>query len=155
MKKSFLAILVAVCTLVVASASAQQRNRPAGWDSDGNRPTAEQIARMRTERMTEALSLDEAQAKAVYEQNLLMAEQQQRMVELHRENVVRMKQILNAEQYAKWQNMHQKHRKHRGHMRPKGSECTGTAEACGEMPGSPKKKCAKGPRAERGVRSAE
>ncbi len=149
MRKSLFAALLAVCTMIASGAAAQYRNRPAGMNPDGQRPTTEEIARMRAARMTEALGLDQKQSEAVYEQCLGMARLQQQMAEMRKDNAAKMKQILNEEQYAKWQKMRESRRArmHRG-MGPE--EGYGP---CGEMPCPAKKECVKKRRAERRMQS--
>ena len=61
---------------------------------------------MRTERMTEALGLDETQARTVYDQCLREAQLQRQLSEVRQENAANMKRILNEKQYAEWQRMH-------------------------------------------------
>lgn len=73
-----------------------------------------------TDRMTEALQLDEAQATQVYELNLQkaqrMEEQRQQMLQARKTEAERMKSILTAEQFAKWSQMQrQKFGERRGH----------------------------------------
>lgn len=152
MRKSLFAALAAVCMMTVTGASAQQRNRPAGMNSDGGRPTTEEMARMRTERMAEMLSLDQAQSAAIYEQNLRMAEVQQEMAGMRRAYAAKMKEVLTDAQYAKWQKM-QEGRRHRmrsrvsNEMGPNGQTCCQATEVnqaeCAAGGCTSKKECRK------------
>lgn len=146
MKKSLLAALVAVCTIVATGASAQHRNRSEGMNADGQKPTTEEIARMRTQRMTEALSLDENQARTVYDQCLRVAQLQRQLAEARQENAANMKRLLNEEQYAKWQKMRKAHMRHG--MEPK-RMCEADAASCCETRSTTKRECTKKHRAER------
>ncbi len=74
-----------------------------------------------TDRMTEALQLDEAQATQIYDLNLQraqrMEEQRQQMQAARKAEAERMKSILTADQFAKWERMqgpkYGDHRRHR------------------------------------------
>lgn len=152
MRKSLFAALAAVCMMFVSGASAQQRNRFAGIHSEGGRPTTEEMARMRTERMAETLSLDQAQAAAVYEQNLRMAQAQQEMAGMRRTYAAKMKEVLTDAQYAKWQKMQEgRQRRMRSmapnEMGPKGGTCCQSAgvdrSECAAAGSTSKKECGK------------
>lgn len=67
MKKKIFAAVTALCLMAGTSVFAQQQNKP---DAPKERPTAEQMAQRKTDRMTEQLKLNEAQAKQVYAINL-------------------------------------------------------------------------------------
>ena len=107
--------------MIAADAAAQHRSRSAAMDPDAKRPTTEETARMRTERMTGALGLDETQARTVYDQCLREAQLQRQLSEVRQENAANMKRILNEKQYAEWRRMHERRpgRMHHG-TRPKG-----------------------------------
>lgn len=107
--------------MIAADAAAQHRGRSAAMDPDAKRPTTEEAARMRTERMTEALGLDETQARTVYDQCLREAQLQRQLSEVRQENAANMKRILNEKQYAEWQRMHERRRGRMHHgTRPEG-----------------------------------
>lgn len=108
MKKGIFAIAAALCLLAGSNASAQNadnRNKQIVKE----RPTVEQIAQRRTDRMTKELGLDEVQSKKVY--TVVLKQQQQ--IESHREQMrkerqveaAQMKSILTTEQYDKWMQM--------------------------------------------------
>ncbi len=124
MKKMFFAALAAGCLLAATTTSAQQR--PA---RDRQPMTAEQMAKHRTERMTEALKLDEVQKQEVYKLNLEQAQQMRQMREQHREAAAekretdreqmqkqaadydaKLKKLLSAEQYKQWSEQQQQRR---------------------------------------------
>ena len=67
MKKKIFAAVTALCLMAGTSVFAQQQNKS---DAPKERPTAEQMAQRKTDRMTEQLKLTEAQAKQVYAINL-------------------------------------------------------------------------------------
>lgn len=72
MKKKIFAALAVLCLLAGSGAFAQEKKM-----MPKERPTAEQIAQRRTEKMTEQLKLSEAQAKQVYDLNLQQAQNMQ------------------------------------------------------------------------------
>ena len=67
MKKRIFAVAAALCLLAGTGAFAQDSKKAAMMKE---RPTAEQMAQRRTERMTEKLNLSEKQSKQLYEVNL-------------------------------------------------------------------------------------
>lgn len=150
MRKCLLAALLAVCTMIASGAAAQHRNRPAGMNPDGNRPSAEEIAQMRSARMTEALGLDENQARTVYDQCLRVAQLQRQLAEARQENAANMKQILNEEQYAKWEKMRKSRRDRMRHRMGPKEGCGPDGVPCCDNPGPAKKKIR---RAERSMNS--
>lgn len=95
--------------------------------------TPEQMAERRTEKLTRELSLNEAQARQVYQLNLKEAQaaaQQHKEALARREQMMakwktyqaerdaQMKKVLTAEQYTKWSEMQQKMREcPRGHYK--------------------------------------
>ena len=142
----FFAQLFAVVSWSGAEAAAQHRGRSAAMDPDAKRPTTEEAARMRTERMTEALGLDETQARTVYDQCLREAQLQRQLSEVRQENAANMKRILNEKQYAEWQRMHERRRGRMHHgTRPEGPSgaaccegpCPAQKEACPADCGTP------------------
>lgn len=108
MKQRIFAVAAALCLLAAPGAFAQNHNRKPG-QTPKERPTVEQMAQRRTERMTKELELNEKQAKEVYAINL----QQLQQMEAHRAQMskerqaeaARMKSVLTADQYAKWSQM--------------------------------------------------
>lgn len=73
------------------------------------RPTAEQMAQRRTDRLTRELGLNQTQAKEVYALKLQQMQQMQSMREQMRKNrsaaAEKMKSVLTPEQFAKWSQM--------------------------------------------------
>lgn len=67
MKKRIFAVAAALCLLAGTGAFAQDSKKAPMMKE---RPTAEQMAQRRTERMTEKLNLSEKQSKQLYEVNL-------------------------------------------------------------------------------------
>lgn len=117
MKRIIFAAAAALCLAMATNADAQPRRTASGTKE---RPTVEQTARRMTDRMTEALQLDEAQATQIYELNLQkaqrMEEQRQQMQEARKAETERMKSILTADQFAKWSQMQgPKYGERRGH----------------------------------------
>jgi len=66
MKKRIFAVAMTLCLLAGTSAFAQDRRAPRTKE----RPTAEQMAQRKTDRMVEKLNLNEDQSKQLYELNL-------------------------------------------------------------------------------------
>lgn len=122
MKKLIYAAFAACC-LLAAQPSAAQR-------SAGHRPkSAEEMAKFRTERMTEQLKLDEVQQQQIYRINLEFAQQmrqlhadrktaegaarqddREKMQELQASYDARIKKNLSREQYDKWSKSQERHR---------------------------------------------
>ena len=144
MKKRIFAAVTALCLMAGTSVFAQQQNKPA---APKERPTAEQMAQRKTDRMTERLKLNEAQAKQVYAINLAqikeMIAQREKMEAARKAEAEKMKSILTTEQFVQWSQM-QQHQMHmqgqRGHGGPqamhkggrdgkKSAECKGN---CGK-----------------------
>lgn len=115
MKKMIVA-MAAMMLLIGTGAEAQGRRD--GMHAE--RPTPEQIAQKRTERMTKELSLNEEQAKQVYDLTFeqaqkgaqqrakaeaAMNERMERMKAAREADAQKMKMILTPEQYAKWEQM--------------------------------------------------
>ncbi|MEG0788739.1 MAG: DUF4890 domain-containing protein [Alistipes sp.] len=124
MKKTLFAALIAVCMMIGTSAVAQQMNQNS---KPKEKATPEQVAQRQTERMTQSLTLTEAQAKQIYALNLENAKaqqaQQDRMTAMRKAKVEKMKGILTEEQFAKWQEMRKarRHENRRDGMRS--AEC--------------------------------
>ena len=106
MKKKIFAAAMALCLMAGTSAFAQQQNKP---EAPKERPTAEQMAQRKTDRMTEQLKLNEAQAKQVYAINLAqvreMIAQREKMEAARKAEVEKMKSILTTEQFMQWSQM--------------------------------------------------
>ena len=94
MKKKIFAAVTALCLMAGTSVFAQQQNKP---DAPKERPTAEQMAQRKTDRMTEQLKLTEAQAKQVYAINLAqikeMIAQREKMEAARKAEAEKMKSI--------------------------------------------------------------
>lgn len=84
-----------LCLLAGTSAFAQDSKRAPKMKE---RPTAEQMAQRKTDRMVEKLNLNEDQSKQLYELNLQNIKEMQAQHE-------QMKKILTPEQYEQWTKM--------------------------------------------------
>ena len=106
MKKQIFAAVTALCLMATTTLSAQESKPQAQPKTP---PTAEQIARHQTDRMTERLNLTEEQSKQVYEVNLAQVKRMQAMREEMREarkaEADKMKSILTTEQFMQWSQM--------------------------------------------------
>ncbi len=131
MKKLLFAAFAACCLLAAFPASAQRHG-------GNHRMTAEEIAKTRTERMTEQLKLDDVQQQQIYRLNLDFAQKmqqlhasrkantegdtrqddRQKMQELQDAYDAQLKKNLSREQYAKWSERQQQMRN--GRRRPQG-----------------------------------
>lgn len=139
MKKTIFAVAMTLCLMIGTGAFAQQPNKPA---TPRERPTAEQMAQKKTERMTEQLKLNETQAKQVYAINLQqikdMEAQAKQMREARKAEAEKMKSILTTEQFVQWSQMQGPRPGQRGHGpqmtrkdTKKGPEAKGTCEKSG------------------------
>ena len=95
MKKRIFAVAAALCLLAGTGAFAQDSKKAPMMKE---RPTAEQMAQRRTERMTGKLNLSEKQSKQLYEVNLQDIKEMQAQAE-------KMKGILTPEQFEQWKQM--------------------------------------------------
>ena len=95
MKKRIFAVAAALCLLAGTGAFAQDSKKAPMMKE---RPTAEQMAQRKTERMTEKLNLSEKQSKQLYEVNLQDIKEMQAQAE-------QMKGILTPEQFEQWKQM--------------------------------------------------
>ena len=140
MKKNIFAVAMTLGLILGMSASAQPakpRNRKAM-----ERPTVEQMARMKTDRMKEQLALSDAQAEQIYVYNLEQARQaaaryeafkaKQKVVQEQREaerkarfeqfraerkaEAAEMQRMLTPEQFAKWEQLQKQGRPGAGKM---------------------------------------
>ena len=106
MKKRIFAVAMTLCLLAGTSAFAQDRRAPRTKE----RPTAEQMAQRKTDRMVEKLNLNEDQSKQLYELNLQevkdMQAQHERMRAARKAKAEKMQKILTPE--------------HRTNVRPQG-----------------------------------
>lgn len=97
---------MALCLMAGTGAFAQQQKTA---PMTKERPTVEQMAQRQTERMTEKLKLNDAQAKQVYEINLAQIKQMQAQKEQMRAarnaEAEKMKSILTTEQFVEWSQM--------------------------------------------------
>lgn len=132
MKKMIVA-MAALMLMIGTGAEAQGRKN----DMRGEPPTPEQVAQKRTERMTRDLSLNEEQAKQVYNLTLeqarkgaqfrtqadaARAEHMERMKAAREAEATQMKTILTSEQYAKWQENQDKMMRRKGDCKRKGNK---------------------------------
>ena len=103
MKKRIFAVAAALCLLAGTGAFAQDSKKAPMMKE---RPTAEQMAQRRTERMTEKLNLSEKQSKQLYEVNLQdikeMQAQAEQMRAYRKAQAEKMKGILTPEQFEQW-----------------------------------------------------
>ena len=134
MKKKIFAAVTALCLMAGTSVFAQQQNKP---DAPKERPTAEQMAQRKTDRMTEQRKLTEAQAKQVYAINLAqikeMIAQREKMEAARKAEAEKMKSILTTEQFVQWSQMQAPRPGQRGHgpqMMKKGDRRGGGKECC-------------------------
>lgn len=106
MKKTIFAALMAVCLMAGSSVFAQDGKKA---HMPKEKMTVEQMAKMRTEKMTQALKLDEKQAKQVYDYNMWqikdMQSKHEQMKADRMASAEKMKTILTPEQYAQWEQM--------------------------------------------------
>lgn len=95
-----------LCLLAGTSAFAQNSKRAPKMKE---RPTAEQMAQRKTDRMVEKLNLNEDQSKQLYELNLQnikeMQAQHEQMRAARKAQAEKMKKILTPEQYEQWTKM--------------------------------------------------
>lgn len=138
MKKQIFAAFAAVCLMAGTSVLAQQPQK----EKTKECPTAEQMAKRQTERMTEQLKLNDAQAKEVYNYNLERAKQMEskrgEMMDARKADQAKMQKILTPEQFTQWQES-QRHMQHMGKGGMKGKSECGKSEC-----GKDKKSCCKG-----------
>lgn len=106
MKKRIFAVAAALCLLAGTGAFAQDSKKAPMMKE---RPTAEQMAQRKTERMTEKLNLSEKQSKQLYEVNLQdikeMQAQAEQMRAYRKAQAEKMKGILTPEQFEQWKQM--------------------------------------------------
>lgn len=112
MKKTIFAAVAALCLMAGEAVFAQTESAPAPAAAPKERPTLEQIAQRKTDRMAERLYLTDAQKKQVYEINLQqlkeMEAQREAMRNAQAERAEQMKSILSTEQFVKWAQMQQR-----------------------------------------------
>ena len=101
MKKSIFAVIATLCMMIGTGASAQ--NKPMQNRMMKERPTAEQMAQCKTDRMKEQLALTDEQAAQVYKYNLQqikeMQMQREQMRKAQQAETAKMKSILTPEQF--------------------------------------------------------
>ena len=108
-KKMFVAMIASVMTI---GAVAAQTGKEAEGEKNENL-TAEQMAKIQTERMTKVFALNEQQQKRLYDYDIKRfaklkkkAETERHEQELARKNHdEQMQKILTPEQYRKWSRM--------------------------------------------------
>lgn len=132
---------MAVCLMAVSGVSAQDQQNM----QPKERPTAEQMAQRRTDRMAEKLNLTDAQKKEVYGMNLDQArkmekerEQAKARAEQMKKDIAardaKMKSILTEEQYTQWRDMQKAMMRANNHGKGHGPQmkCEGRKECCGD-----------------------
>ena len=106
MKKTIFAAVAALCLMAGEAVFAQTESAPAPAAAPKERPTLEQIAQRKTDRMAERLYLTDVQKKQVYEINLQqlkeMEAQREAMRKAREARAEQMKSILSTEQFVKW-----------------------------------------------------
>lgn len=147
MKKRIFLVAATLGLMIGTTAFAQQQPRER---KGKERPTAEQLAMMKTERMKGKLALSAEQCEALYNYNLeqIQAVESERaarraameaarkaefekMQEARKAEALRMQQILTPEQFAQWEQLRQQkrpqggqmHQPRRPHKMPKGAPC--------------------------------
>lgn len=114
MKKSIFMVVATFCMMIGTGVSAQ--NKPVQSRMMKERPTAEQMAQRKTDRMKEKLSLTEEQTVQVYDYNLQqikeMQVQREQMRAARQAEEAKMKAILTPEQFEKWQEMQGQYKGH-------------------------------------------
>lgn len=112
MKKTIFAAVAALCLMAGEAVFAQTESAPAPAAAPKERPTLEQIAQRKTDRMAERLEFTDAQKKQVYEINLQqlkeMEAQREAMRKAREARAEQMKSILSTEQFVKWAQMQQR-----------------------------------------------
>ncbi len=154
MKRTIFAAAMALCLMAGTSAFAQQKNKP---DAPKERPTAEQMAQRKTDRMAEQLKLDEAQAKQVYAINLAqvkeMIAQREKMEAARKAEAEKMKSILTTEQFMQWSQMQKQQMRMPG-QRGHGPQSMHKGGKDGKKSAECKDNCDK-PRPEKGTKGKE
>ena len=109
MKKTIFAAVAALCLMAGEAVFAQTESAPAPAAAPKERPTLEQIAQRKTDRMVEKLNLNEDQSKQLYELNLQevkdMQAQHERMRAARKAQAEKMQKILTPEQFEQWKQM--------------------------------------------------
>ena len=100
MKKQILAAVTACCLMAGAQVFAQKPERD---QAARQRPTAEQMAQRKTDRMAEQLGLNDSQKEQVYTLNLQQIQRMEQMQQARQTQAEEMKKILTDEQFAAWQ----------------------------------------------------
>ncbi len=122
--KTIKIVWLAALTVLLAGANVAAQER-AGMER-GERPSAEEVAKMRTQRMTEKLNLNPEQQKQIAQLNLEQARKAEARQAERQSMQERMKKILTPEQYAKWEQMKaQGHRRGHGHGQGVRGDTTG------------------------------
>ena len=105
----FVAMLATVMTLGTVAAKTVQNSETQNNDN----LTAEQMAKLQTERMTKAFGLNKQQQKKLYEYDIRRFAKMQKRAEVYRDAMAserknheaQMQAILTPEQYQKWLDM--------------------------------------------------
>ena len=108
-KSMFVAMIATVMTIGTVAAGTEEKDN----EQKSRKITAEQMAKVQTERMTAALGLDEKQQKRLYDYDTKRFSKLQKKAEVARDeresasksHAEQMQKILTPEQYAKWSEM--------------------------------------------------
>lgn len=127
MKKRIFAAVMALCLMSGTSAFAQDATKD---QMPRQKMTAEQMAQKKTDKMKEALKLNDEQTKQVYAHNLQQVKDMQahreQMRAAHKAEMEKMKSVLTPEQYEQWKQMQgPEYGKHHG---MKGKDCKGSCD---------------------------
>lgn len=139
MKKTIFATALALF-LMAGTMTFAQAGKPG--PQKGEQFTVEQIAQSKTDRIVKNLSLNDEQAKKIYDLNLTQAKemkaQREKMQAKREARAAEMKKILTTEQYTQWEQMRgpkggmngqahhgkmQKHQGKRGMQGQQGQNC--------------------------------
>lgn len=104
----FVAMIATVMAIGTAAAQTEPNN-----GGQNEKLTAEQMAKIQTERMTKMFGLNEQQQKRLYDYDIKRFNKLQKKAETNRGEMesarknhdAQMQKILNAEQYQKWSEM--------------------------------------------------
>lgn len=107
--------VMTAAVMMIATAAAQPQQGEKGGKRE--KPTAEQMAKFRTERMAKELDLNQEQQKQIYDMTLTRINAAQKKSESDRAAMAaerksadeKMQKILTPEQYQKWGEMQKKH----------------------------------------------
>ena len=103
--------------MMIGTAAAQSQRTDVEKGGKREKPTVEQMAKMRTDRMAKELNLTQEQQKQLYDLNLTNISAAQKKAESARSdmeaarksNDAQMQKILTPDQYQKWGEMQKRH----------------------------------------------